>query len=237
MISGSHRTREGKDVNITIPEIINAKKGNEPRTTSPKGFFETPWRTKRFMPTGGVSRPASINITKITPNQIGSKPDAMIAGDTTEIVIIIIDRPSMKHPKNRYMAHIRDNVTSGDRCQPSSNVENALGTLATARKLENILAATIMNIIMQVVSSVLEKDSLSICQLKLRNTSAMINDAKLPSAAASVGVKIPPKMPPKMMPTSNTMGQRSLRQKSAALSENAVSLGANWGLLTTLILI
>ena len=36
--------------------------------------------TKMFMPTGGVIRPSSTVITMMMPNQIGSKPSAMITG-------------------------------------------------------------------------------------------------------------------------------------------------------------
>ena len=45
--------------------------------------FVIPWRTNRFIPTGGVSMATSTRAVRTTPNQIGSKPARCRRGYTT----------------------------------------------------------------------------------------------------------------------------------------------------------
>ncbi len=54
----------------------------EPLATSPRLTLDTPCRTYKFIPTGGVNNPISPTITKTTPNQNGSKPRFVITGNT-----------------------------------------------------------------------------------------------------------------------------------------------------------
>ena len=51
------------------------------------------------IPTGGVTRPISIMITRATPNQIGSSPSDMMIGKVTGSVISIIEMDSMNMPR------------------------------------------------------------------------------------------------------------------------------------------
>ena len=55
--------------------------------------------TNRFRPTGGVTSAVSTNKIIMMPNQIGSKPSLNITGAMIGMVVIIIDKVSMKQPK------------------------------------------------------------------------------------------------------------------------------------------
>src|SRR5271156_4789804 len=62
--------------------------------------------TNTFMPTGGWIKPSSTVITITTPNQIGSKPSAVITGNTIGTVRMIIAIASIRQPSARYMSRI-----------------------------------------------------------------------------------------------------------------------------------
>ena len=59
---------------------------------------DIPLITYKFKPTGGVIRPISILIVKITANQIGSKPTPSIMGSKMGVVIRIIATGGRKNP-------------------------------------------------------------------------------------------------------------------------------------------
>ena len=57
------------------------QKGNTPRNMVDKGtVFDRPRMTNTLIPIGGVIRASSTTITTTTPNQIGSKPNAVTMG-------------------------------------------------------------------------------------------------------------------------------------------------------------
>ena len=62
--------------------------------------------TKMFMPTGGWIRPSSTVITMMTPNQIGSKPSALITGKMIGTVRMIMASASIRQPSTRYISMI-----------------------------------------------------------------------------------------------------------------------------------
>ena len=68
---------------IKTPTVITSatKNGAQPLNTSCTGISgRTPLTTKQFKPIGGVIRQSSAILTTIIPNQIGSYPSAMTAG-------------------------------------------------------------------------------------------------------------------------------------------------------------
>ena len=69
--------------------------------------FTTLLMTKTFMPTGGWISPSSTVMTMMTPNQIGSKPSAMITGKIIGTVRMIMAIASIRHPSTRYISMIR----------------------------------------------------------------------------------------------------------------------------------
>ena len=62
--------------------------------------------TNTFMPTGGWISPSSTVITMMTPNQIGSKPSAVITGKMIGTVRMIIAMASIRQPSTRYISMI-----------------------------------------------------------------------------------------------------------------------------------
>jgi hypothetical protein len=80
-VLGSQVAISGKIQSKTICKIINKTNGNEPFKILPIEISGAiPLITNKLSPTGGVIRPISILIVIITPNQIGSKPAAVIIG-------------------------------------------------------------------------------------------------------------------------------------------------------------
>ncbi len=67
--------------------------------TTSIGSCDTAVMTNIFSPSGGVINPAFIISTAITPNQIGSKPNASTVGKITGKVSTIIAATSRKQPR------------------------------------------------------------------------------------------------------------------------------------------
>jgi hypothetical protein len=89
----------GKIQRITICKIINSTNGSDPFNIFPMDISGAiPWITNKLSPTGGVINPISILIVKITPNQIGSNPAAVIIGYNIGAVIRMIATGGKKHP-------------------------------------------------------------------------------------------------------------------------------------------
>ena len=89
----------GKIQSRTICNIINNTKGKDPFNIFPIDMSGAiPWITNKLSPTGGVIRPISILMVIITPNQIGSKPAAVIIGYKIGAVIRMIATGGKKHP-------------------------------------------------------------------------------------------------------------------------------------------
>jgi len=62
---------------------------------------DIPLITYKFSPTGGVIKPISIFIVKITANQIGSNPTPSIIGSKIGVVIKIIATGGRKKPATK----------------------------------------------------------------------------------------------------------------------------------------
>ena len=89
----------GKIQRITICKIINSTNGRDPFNIFPMDISGAiPCITNKLSPTGGVINPISILIVKITPNQIGSNPAAVIIGYNIGAVIRMIATGGKKHP-------------------------------------------------------------------------------------------------------------------------------------------
>jgi hypothetical protein len=97
--SGSQVAISGKMQSRTICNIINNTKGKDPFNIFPIDISGAiPCITNKLSPTGGVIRPISILMVMITPNQIGSKPAAVIIGYNIGAVISMIATGGKKHP-------------------------------------------------------------------------------------------------------------------------------------------
>ncbi len=97
--SGSQVAISGKIQSRIICSIINNTNGNDPFNIFPIDMSGAiPCITNKLSPTGGVIRPISILMVIITPNQIGSKPAAVIIGYNIGAVIRMIATGGKKQP-------------------------------------------------------------------------------------------------------------------------------------------
>jgi hypothetical protein len=72
IIDGNQVERIGKNINTT-KDIPSTKSITPvPLKTSVSGTFVVALTTYAFIPTGGVTKPISANLTEMTPNHMGS---------------------------------------------------------------------------------------------------------------------------------------------------------------------
>ena len=90
--------------------------------------------TKMFMPTGGWIRPSSTVITMMTPNQIGSKPSAMMTGNTIGTVRMIMASASIRQPSTRYISMISARTPYLPMPSPVRNAVTFCGVCVMVRK-------------------------------------------------------------------------------------------------------
>ena len=82
-----------------IATAIRNTNGSVPHITSDREISGAMFLiTKRLSPTGGWMRPISITMVMTTPNQIRSKPAALIGGRMTGAVIKMIETGGRKKP-------------------------------------------------------------------------------------------------------------------------------------------
>ena len=74
MRAGSHSARSGHSAGMSSRTNMSRWYGMVPSITSLSSPSQMLWMTNRLMPIGGELRPSSMNVTRTTPNQIGSKP-------------------------------------------------------------------------------------------------------------------------------------------------------------------
>ena len=171
---------------------MSRKKGKEPLITSVKDTLDTPWITKRFIPTGGVRRPVSRVIPSTTPSQRGSKPRLIINGKTMGSVTNIIEITHIRHPRMRYITTINPQITNGLKPEAAIRLHNCAGILSRLRAIPSIFADTTIRKHMAVISSALKAAFFSTVKFSFPNM-ADSNIATTPlTAADSVAVMKPP---------------------------------------------
>src|SRR5690606_33599227 len=109
---GSQVAMPGKMLMITIARIMQPMKGSAPlRMVGSLTSGVIALITKRFRPTGGVIRPSSVLIVRMTPNQIGWKPADSITGIRIGVVIRMIAAGGRKQPATSSMMLIASMMT------------------------------------------------------------------------------------------------------------------------------
>src|SRR5580693_7793434 len=104
MCDGSQSAKIGNAIKITSRIRSVRMNGSTPRKMVENvTSCTTLLITNTFMPTGGWISPSSTVITIMTPNQIGSKPSAVITGKMIGTVRMIIAMASIRQPSTRYI--------------------------------------------------------------------------------------------------------------------------------------
>ena len=81
-------------------QVWTPESGSQGYPPCVKGAFDTPDKTKRFNPIGGVSMAISILMTTMIAKWIGSIPNSSNNGRTSGTMISTIDSPSRTVPKS-----------------------------------------------------------------------------------------------------------------------------------------
>ena len=115
--------------------IIPIKNGKMPLKMSCMGTsLATLPMAKTFTPMGGVICPISIVRTVTTPNQIGSKPKAVIAGKMVGKTSSIIGITFKRQPRMIKKMITAPNIKNRLICNPVTNSASTKGNRVAARK-------------------------------------------------------------------------------------------------------
>src|SRR5699024_110416 len=145
----------------------------------------------KFNPTGGVTRPISSNNTRTTPNQIGSKPNSTINGNTIGRVINKDAIMSKNNPKIKYITIIKNKIVYTDK--PLATITSTIRTptLVVAIKLAKILAPITIKKIIDVCLAVVINESYIVFIFNFLIINPIAKAPNAPNAATSVDVATP----------------------------------------------
>ena len=152
---GSQVASSGKKQRIKISKAMAKPKGITPLTISVMELSGLiPFKTNRFMPTGGVIKASSKFSSITTLNQIGSKPTLQISGKIMGRAMKIMETDSKIVPKNKSRILIAIKTNHLLLVIPTTDSVRAWGASRMVSTKPNKFAPIIMAKIMQVVLTV-----------------------------------------------------------------------------------
>lgn len=101
---------------------------------------EIPLATNRFTPSGGVQNPIAKLTVKMTPNKIGSIPNANATGKRIGVRIIIDEMVSMNMPTKSKNRFITNSTTIGLSENAVSQLARSTGIRSIVIKRPNVVA-------------------------------------------------------------------------------------------------
>ena len=190
---GDHGATCGKKHRKRVSKAMGKPKGITPLTMSVMELSGLmPFKTNRFMPTGGVINASSRLSSITTLNQMGSKPTLQMSGKIIGKAIKIMETDSKIVPKNKSRILMAMKTNHLLLVMPTTDSVRAWGASKIVSTKPNRLAPIMIAKIIQVVLTVSFRIlGISIGVRVLYTSMVMIMLYTVPMAAASVGVKIP----------------------------------------------